>query len=217
MSVAERLKSHAAGDWHAAATQAFIYAPTDGSFDGDRIFGFPQQDFPFIERFVRLLASAVPRARTLAEAALGAQFPGLIFGSENTNSRRSLETLDLPQVGKALSETQALQPLTEEVRQSGRCGVMLSLRFWPSGSISSGRYLSTTARRTCPCGQAAWITLHSGKKIAGAVVNSHGRLVAVWGRVDDAVYAEFADAVTGAVVLERAFSDAALCGLSVAR
>ncbi len=217
MSVAEQLKSDAAGDWHATATQAFIYALTDGSFDWERISGFPQQDFPFIERFVRLLASAVPRARTLAEAALGTQFPGLICGSENTNFRRSPETLDLPQVGEAPSETQAFESLTEEVRQSCRCEITLSLLVLAERIHLEWAIPFNDRAPDLPLWPGAWITLHSGEKIAGAVVNSHGRLVAVWGRVDYAVYAEVAAAVTGAVVSERAFSDAALCGLSVAR
>ena len=217
MSVAEQLKSHAAGNWHATATQAFIYALTDGSFDGERISGFPQQDFPFTECFVRLLASAVPRARTLADAVLGAQFPVLICRSENTKFRRSLETLDLPQAGEALSETQAFQSLTEEVHQSCRCGIALSqpvLAEWIHPAWAT--YFNNRAR-DLPFRPDAWITLHSGEKTAGAVFNSRSRLVAVWGSVDDAVNAEVTVAVSGTVVLERAFINTALCGLSVAR
>ena len=120
MSATETLRAQAADDWHAATTHAFTNALADGTMDRDKMAGYLQQDYLFVEGFVRLLASAVAHAPSLPDAVPGAQFLGLICGPENTYFLRALEALDVPQANEATPETRAFQTLMDAARRSGR-------------------------------------------------------------------------------------------------
>jgi len=89
----EYLRSLAADDWQAATRHGFADAVADGSLPVEKMLGYLQQDYLFIDGFVRLLASAIATAPTLPDAIPAAQFRGLISGPENTYFLRSIEAL----------------------------------------------------------------------------------------------------------------------------
>ncbi|WP_085307701.1 hypothetical protein [Planktotalea arctica] len=69
MSATQHLQSLVAQDWYAATHHPFTNALADGTLNRDKMAGYLQQDYQFIEGFVRLLASAVSHAPTLTDAA----------------------------------------------------------------------------------------------------------------------------------------------------
>lgn len=217
MSATETLRSVAADNWHAATTHAFTNALANGTLDRDKMAGYLQQDYLFVEGFVRLLASAVAHAPSLPDAVPGAQFLGLICGPENTYFLRALEALDVPQADKAAPETQAFQDLMDDARRSGRYEIMLSVLV-----VAEWIYLDWATpfedeADGLPFWLGEWITLHSGAGFAGVVAYLRAQLDAVWLGLDYAARADVRARFIKAVALERAFFDAAWAGFPVAR
>lgn len=217
MSATETLRAQAADDWHAATTHAFTNALADGTMDRDKMAGYLQQDYLFVEGFVRLLASAVAHAPSLPDAVPGAQFLGLICGPENTYFLRALEALNVPQAHEAAPETRAFQTLTDDARRSGRYEIMLSVLV-----VAEWIYLDWAApfedkADDLPFWLGEWITLHAGAGFESVVAYLRAQLDAVWLELDDAARADVEATFAKAVTLERAFFDAAWAGFPVAR
>ena len=217
MRATEFLQSQTASDWQAATTHAFTNALADGTLDHQKMAGYLQQDYLFVESFVRLLASCVAHAPSLADAVPGAQFLGLICGPENTYFLRSMETLDVPSVAPPAPETVAFRALMDDARASGRYELMLSVLV-----VAEWIYLDWATpfedrADDLPFWFGEWITLHSGEGFTGVVAYLRGQLDAAWDGLDDAAREEVTDMFTRAVALERAFFDAAWAGFEVQR
>ena len=127
MRPTEYLRSLAEDDWQVATRHAFIDALADSSLPAEKMLGYLQQDYLFVDGFVRLLASAIATASTLLDAIPAAQFFGLISGLENTYFLRSIEALkgrvDSP--AKPQAVTRAFQQIMREAVQSGQYEQML--------------------------------------------------------------------------------------------
>lgn len=218
MTPTESLRTACADDWHAATTHAFTNALADGSLDKDLMAGYLQQDYLFVEGFVRLLASAVAHGPTLADVVPGAQFLGLICGPENTYFLRSLDALGVPSAAKVTTaETRAFQDLMDEARLSGRYENMLAVLV-----VAEWIYLDWASpfedrADSLPFWLGEWITLHAGPGFEGVVVYLRSQLDAIWPTLDTDAQAEVTRLFTRAVTLERAFFDAAWAGFPVAR
>ncbi|MCV6593448.1 MAG: TenA family protein [Silicimonas sp.] len=217
MSATEELKSRNATAWEAATRHAFTDALADGSLARDKMAGYLQQDYLFVEGFVRLLASAVAHAPRLADAVPGAQFLGLICGPENTYFLRALDALEVPEAEDAARETRAFQELMDEARRSGRYEIMLAVLV-----VAEWVYLEWAQpfeRRAddLPFWLGEWITLHSGPGFEGVVAYLRGQLDTVWTGLDEAGRTDVAAIFARAVILEQAFFDAAWAGFPVAR
>ncbi|WP_424972748.1 TenA family protein [Dinoroseobacter sp. S76] len=217
MRATDTLQSNVAEDWHAATTHAFTDALAEGTLAPEEMAGYLQQDYLFVEGFVRLLASAVAHAPSLADAVPGAQFLGLICGPENTYFLRALEALDVPQAQEAAAETKAFQDLMEQARLSGRYEVMLSVLV-----VAEWIYLDWATpfedrADDLPFWLGEWITLHSGPGFAGVVAYLRGQLDTVFETLDDAGREDVRATFAKAVALERAFFDAAWDGFPVHR
>ena len=179
--------------------------------------GYLQQDYLFVEGFVRLLASAVAHAPSLPDAVPGAQFLGLICGPENTYFLRALEALDVPQANETAQETRAFQTLMDDARPLWPLRIMLSVLV-----VAEWIYLDWATPHedkadALPFWLGEWITLHAGAGFAGVVAYLRAQLDAVWLDLDDAARADVQATFAKAVTLERAFFDAAWAGFPVAR
>ncbi|MGH1371680.1 TenA family protein [Planktotalea sp.] len=217
MQASEYLKKQVATDWRAATEHPFTDALAQGTLEIEKMAGYLQQDYQFIDGFVRLLASAVAHAPTLADGVPGAQFLGLICGPENTYFLRSMEALNVPSVATAAPETQAFQALMHKARISGRYELMLSVLV-----VAEWVYLEWARpvehrASELPFWFGEWITLHSGDGFEGVVAYLRGQLDAVWDGLDQAARDEVQDMFAQAVSLERAFFDAAWAGFKVQR
>ena len=60
----EDLRATVMDDWTAATTHPFVHALADGTLPREIMAGYLQQDYQFVDGFVRLLASAVAHAPT---------------------------------------------------------------------------------------------------------------------------------------------------------
>lgn len=216
MRPTDHLKSLAADDWQAATTHAFTNALGDGSLPRDRMVGYLQQDYLFIDGFVRLLASAIAHAPSLADSVPAAQFLAVITGPENTYFLRSFKALDAEP--NALPEPQALafQQLMAQARQSGRYEIMLAVLV-----VAEWIYLDWASpledrADDLPFWLGEWISLHAGDGFENVVEYLRSQLDQVWPTLNDAAKAEVEQTFQTAVRLERDFFDAAWAGFSVA-
>lgn len=217
MTPTQTLQSNCAENWHAATHHAFTDALADGSIDRDIMAGYLQQDYLFVEEFVRLLASAVAHAPTLADGVPGAQFLGLICGSENTYFLRSLEALGVPEADKAARETEAFLALMAEARTSGSYAQMLAVLCVAEGVYLDWATPFADRADDLPFWLGEWITLHCGAGFEGVVAYLRGQLDKTWPSLDADEQAMVEQLFTRAVALERAFFDAAWAGFDVAR
>ncbi|KEJ94281.1 thiaminase (transcriptional activator TenA) [Pseudosulfitobacter pseudonitzschiae] len=217
MKATQHLQSLVADDWHAATHHPFTQALAECSLSNDKMAAYLQQDYLFVEGFVRLLASAVAHAPTLADAVPGAQFLGLICGQENTYFLRSMQALEVSPTAKPEPETVAFQELMERARRSERYEIMLSVLV-----VAEWIYLDWATpfedrADDLPFWLGEWITLHSGEGFAGVVAYLRHQLDAIWGNLDEAARVEVSETFIQAVSLERAFFDAAWVGFPVAK
>ncbi|SFR19657.1 TenA family protein [Poseidonocella sedimentorum] len=217
MTATQTLKARAADDWHAATTHDFTTALASGALEPEKMAGYLQQDYLFVEGFVRLLAAAVAEAPTLGDAVPGARFLGLICGPENTYFLRALAALDVPQAGSAAPETRAFQELMDASRRSGRYELMLAVLVVAEWTYLDWATPFAPRAEALPFWFGEWITLHSGEGFAGVVAHLRGQLDAAWETLDAPARDEVAEVFTRAVALERAFFDAAWAGFPVTR
>lgn len=217
MKATDYLRSLVADDWHAATTHAFTDALADGTLDRNRMAGYLQQDYLFVEDFVRLLASCVAHSPSLADAAPGAQFLGVICGPENTYFLRSFEALNIAPASEAASETLAFQTLMREARASGRYELMLAVLVVAEWVYLDWATPFETRADDLPFWLGEWINLHSGPDFARVVGYLRGQLDQAWPGLDETARQQVVTHFTKAVALERAFFDAAWRGFPVAR
>ena len=217
MSATHHLQSLVAEDWHAATHHAFTNALADGTLSRDKMAGYLQQDYQFIEGFVRLLASAVAHAPALNDAVPAAQFLGVICGPENTYFLRSMQEFEVPSTAPEAAETVAFQRLMDQARRSGRYEIMLAVLV-----VAEWIYLDWATpfedrAEDLPFWLGEWITLHSGEGFSQVVAYLRAQLDAVWETLDDEARTKVTATFTEAVRLERAFFDASWAGFEVAK
>lgn len=217
MSATQYLQSLAAEDWKVATHHAFTDALADGTLSQEKMAGYLQQDYLFVEGFVRLLASAVAHAPTLADAVPAAQFLGLICGPENTYFLRSFEALKVTSIAKPAPETRAFQELMDQARHSGRYEIMLSVLVVAEWIYLDWATSFEDGADDLPFWFGEWIALHSGEGFTQVVAYLHGQIDTVWETLDDTARAEVSATFTQAVRLERAFFDASWAGFTVAK
>lgn len=217
MRPTDHLKSLVAEDWQAATHHAFTDALADGSLSLEKMAGYLQQDYLFVEDFVRLLASAVAHAPTLADAVPAAQFLGVISGPENTYFLRSMDALQVPYAAPRSAETEAFCALMKEARLSGRYEQMLAVL-----TVAEWLYLEWASpfekmSGDLPFWFGEWIDLHCGEGFESVVGYLRGQLDAQWAQLDTDARKQVESLFCRAVVCERAFFDAAWMGFEVAR
>ena len=168
-----------------------------------------QQDYQFVDGFVRLLASAIAHAPGLSDSVPAAQFLGVITGPENTYFLRAMEALGTAPITDPAPVTRDFQNLMAEAAASGRYEQMLAVLV-----VAEWVYLEWATPENPPAPDlpfwfAEWITLHAGEGFEGVVDYLRGQLDKVWPTLDSAAQDEVARLFDRAVTLERAFFDAA--------
>lgn len=218
MTPTEKLRELCIQDWQAATTHAFTNALADGTLDKDRMAGYLQQDYLFVEGFVRLLASAIAHGPSLADILPAAQFLGTISGPENTYFLRSFKALSVPSAASKVSKAaQDFRELMDEARLSGRYENMLAVLVVAEWSYLEWATPFEQQADELPFWLGEWITLHSGDGFANVVGYLRTQLDTVWPTLDVNNQAQVKKLFSRAVALERAFFDAAWAGFPVAR
>ncbi len=214
MRPTDHLKSRVAEDWQAATRHAFTDQLAAGTLPEARMLAYLQQDYLFIEGFVRLLASAIAHAPSLPDAIPAAQFLGLISGPENTYFLRAIEALggQVSPPAPAHPVTVEFQNLMHETTRSGRYAQMIAVL-----TVAEWTYLDWASPHADKAGNlpfwfGEWITLHSGAGFEGVVAYLRDQLDQVWPTLGPEDQDAARTAFITATRLERAFFDAALAG-----
>ncbi|MDF1804291.1 TenA family protein [Thalassovita sp.] len=216
MSATQHLQSLCAQDWAAATDHAFTRALADGTLSKERMGGYLQQDYLFVDGFVRLLASAIAHAPSLADSVPAAQFLAVISGPENTYFLRSFDALNIRADAPAAPQTRAFQDLMHEARLSGRYECMIAVLV-----VAEWIYLDWATpfedqAEALPFWLGEWITLHSGEGFSGVVAYLREQLDQCWSDLTDPERARVQDLFCRATALERDFFDAAWSGFGIA-
>lgn len=212
MRPTEILREKSGEDWMAATGHAFTRALADGSLPLEKMRWYLAQDYQFIDGFVRLLASAIAHAPSLADSVPAAQFLAVITGPENTYFLRCFEALGMD--GDARNappapETIAFQELMAEAAASGSYEKMLAVLVVAEWVYLSWATPVNPPREDLPFWFAEWITLHAGEGFEGVVEYLRSQLDKQWDTLDEPAKAEAEALFLRAVKLERAFWDAA--------
>lgn len=212
MTPTEALRDTVRADWDAATHHPFTDALEEGSLDPALMAGYFQQDYHFIDGFVRLLASATTHAPSLADSVPAAQFLGLVTRPENSYFLRSFEALCVPSDAPAAPETIAFRALMARAHHYGRHEIMIAVLV-----VAEWIYLDWAdphAHRAAdlPFWLGEWITLHAGDGFAGVVSYLRDQLDTVWNTLDDSGRADVTATFQETVRLDRAFFDAAWSG-----
>lgn len=213
MRPTDHLKSICADNWQAATSHPFCDALADGTLELDKMCNYLVQDYQFVDGFVRLLASMIAHAPTLADSVPAAQFLAVITGAENTYFLRSFDALDVSdaqwQNAEVAAPTKAFQGLMAQAAASGNYAQMLAVLV-----VAEWVYLTWATPKNPPATKlpfyfAEWVTLHAGAGFEGVVEYLRSQLDQVWDQLDTAAQKDVEETFCKAVQLERDFFDAA--------
>ena len=212
MRPSDTLRSLADEDWQAATSHVFCRELADGTLPLAKMRTYLVQDYKFVDGFVRLLASMIAHAPSLADSVPAAQFLAVITGPENTYFLRSFDALTISeeeQNAPAKPVTKAFQALMADAVKSGSYLQMLAVL-----TVAEWSYLSWASpfhppKQELPFWFAEWISLHAGEGFEGVVNYLREQFDKAWEAADplerEAAKAMFLEAVS----LERQFFDAA--------
>lgn len=212
MSVTEYLRSQCQSDWDGATDHAFCRELADGTLPKAKMQWYLAQDYKFVDGFVRLLATAIAHAPTLADSVPAAQFLALVTGPENTYFLRSFEALDMSDAQKnpaVAVETEAFLLLMQSARKSGRYEEMLAVLV-----VAEWTYLSWAEKYVnyaddLPFWFSEWIDLHSGAGFTAVVAYLRDQLDTSWEKLTDQERENVVTTFSQAMRYEREFFDAA--------
>ncbi|MBO9408234.1 TenA family protein [Shimia sp. R9_1] len=211
MRPTDHLRELAGEDWIAATTHPFCAELAEGTLDLDKMRWYLAQDYQFIDGFVRLLASAIAHAPSLADSVPAAQFLALVTGPENTYFLRSFEALGMDEAAQTAlpaAPTEGFIALMAEAAASGRYELMLAVLVVAEWVYLSWATPVNPPKEDLPFYFAEWITLHAGEGFEGVVDYLRGQLDAAWATLSDEAKAEVEALFLRATKLERAFWDA---------
>ena len=216
MRASDHLRDLSGEDWVATTRHVFTDTLATGILDARKMQGYLQQDYLFIDEFVRLLASAIAYAPSLADSVPAAQFLALITGPENTYFLRSFEALDCSPKATPQPETIAFQRLMSKARKSGKYERMLAVLCVAEWVYLEWATPFAERANELPFWFGKWICLHCGDGFEGVVDYPREQLDEAWQDLDDHARAAVEDVFCKAVRLERDFFDAAWAGFAVA-
>ncbi len=212
MRPSEFLRSLAHEDWQAATTHAFCKELAAGTLPLEKMRYYLVQDYKFVDGFVRLLASMIAHAPSLADSVPAAQFLAVITGPENTYFLRSFEALNIStndQNASASEVTQAFQDVMKKAANSGSYLQMLAVLNVAEWSYLTWATPFNPPKSDLPFWFSEWITLHAGEGFERVVAYLRDQLDKAWeaASIDEQEAAKvlFIEAMS----LERQFFDLA--------
>ncbi len=213
MSPTETLKTENNLNWSAAINHPFCRDLADGSLPPEKMSAYLQQDYTFIDAFVRLAASAIAQAPSLADSVPLAQFLAVITGPENTYFLRSFETLgvnvDDQEKLELWDETAGFQSLMKEAAASGKYENMIAVLVVAEWIYLSWATPYNPPKDGLPFYLAEWITLHSGPDFEAVITYLRNQLDSCWHDLGLAEKETVSEFFRRAVSLEKQFFDRA--------
>ena len=213
MRPTDYLRQTVQSEWDAATDHQFCKELADGSLPLEKMKWYLIQDYKFVDQFVRLLATAIAHAPTLADGVPMAQFLGLVTSTENTYFLRCFDALDVSKFEQNVSpalRTCEFQSLMVEARTSGRYEQMLAVLV-----VAEWSYLTWADRykgydTNLPFWFAEWIDLHTGEGFEAVVAHLRHQLDDIWPNLTEQQQVNTATMFQKAVYCECAFFDAAM-------
>ena len=218
MRATDLLRNSVQSDWDAATDHLFCKQLADGTLPLDKMRWYLIQDYKFIDEFVRLLATTIAHAPTLADGIPMVQFLNLVTSTENTYFLRSFEALEVSKADQnapAAPATHAFQSLMQAARTSDRYEQMLAVLSVAEWSYLTWANQYKTYNSDLPFWLSEWIDLHTGEGFESVVNHLRGQLDLVWNDLGGHHQTKAAAMFRDAVLCERAFFDAALEAQSV--
>jgi thiaminase/transcriptional activator TenA len=199
------------GDWDAATNHPFCKKLAEGTLPLDNMRWYLVQDYKFLDDFVRLLATAIAHAPTLADGVPAAQFLGLVTSTENTYFLRSFDALGISEADQnvpAAPATVAFQNLMRRARTSGCYQQMLAVLIVAEWSYLTWADQYKSYSKDLPFWFSEWIDLHTGEGFEGVVAHLRNQLDCLWVEMSAQQQSDTAAMFHKAVVCERDFFDA---------
>jgi thiaminase/transcriptional activator TenA len=212
MRPTDHLRALCDDDWRRATDHVFCRELADGTLPADKMRWYLVQDYKFLDGFVRLLATAVAHAPTLADGVPAAQFLAIITGPENTYFLRAFDALgvtDAQRNAPAAPITRELQKVMEDARQSGRYEEMLAVLCVAEWTYMEWGERHAPPRAGLPFYFAEWIDLHSGPGFRGVVDYLRTQLDQAWQGLSDDARSNVEAVFKNVTRIERDFFDAA--------
>lgn len=212
VSASAELKKLNEETWSYAATHNFCRELAAGTLPREKMAAYLIQDYTFIDAFVRLAASAISHAPTLADSVPLAQFLAVITGPENTYFQRSFEALNVRENKWRDPElwpvTDDFQKIMMETARSGSYEKMIAVLIVAEWIYLSWATPFNPPKADLPFYFAEWITLHAGPEFEGVVAYLRGQLDALWPDLSAERQEEVRNLFRHVVELEKRFFDA---------
>ncbi len=179
MRATDLLKNSVQSDWDAATDHPFCKELAEGTLPLDKMRWYLVQDYKFVDEFVRLLATTIAHAPTLADGVPMGQFLGLVTSTENTYFLRSFAALEVSQADQNVSAapaTRSFQSLMHTARTSGRYEQMLAVLIVAEWSYLTWANRFETYSADLPFWFSEWIDLHTGDGFESIVAHLRDQL-----------------------------------------
>ena len=206
----EWLRQQAEPTWSEATGHRFTRELADGSLADAVMRRYLVQDYAFLDYFIRLVASAIVKAPSLADRIPLGRFLGAVTGEENTYFHRAFDALSVPEAGRT-------QPILRPTTRAFHA-VM-------ADAINAGGYQETLApllvfewlynawataiadRQPESFVHKAWITIHANPQFDAFVAWLRGQLNRDGPRLPPDRQEHIAEVFCRTVQLEKAFFD----------
>jgi thiaminase/transcriptional activator TenA len=175
----EWLRDRTEPTWTRATTHRFTTELADGTLADAVMRRYLVQDYSFLDSFVRLLASAIVKAPSLADRIPLCQFLGVVTSEENTYFQRAFDALAVPAPDRAGANLRAPTRgfhtlMAEAVACEGYAETLAPLVVFEWLYLS---WATAVADRTPPAFyHAEWITLHANPEFTSFVAWLRGQL-----------------------------------------
>ena len=209
-SFTEWLRGQAEPTWSEATGHRFTRELADGSLADAVMRRYLVQDYAFLDYFIRLVASAIGKAPSLADRIPLGRFLGSVTGAENTYFQRAFDALDVAEEDRSRP---ALRAPTRDFH-----AVM-------ADAINAGGYQETLApllvfewlynawataiadRQPESFLHREWITIHANPQFDAFVAWLRGQLNRDGPRLPPGRQEHIAEVFCRTVQLEKAFFD----------
>lgn len=212
MRPTDYLQSQCPSDWQYATSHIFCQQLGNGTLPLEKLKYYLIQDYMFVDGFVRLLASAIAHAPSLADSKPAAQFLAVITGPENTYFLNAFKQLNISENEwkvKPAPATLAFQNLMASAAHSRKYEEMLAVL-----TVAEWSYLSWATPFYPPKSNLAfhfseWINLHAGHEFEMVVEYLRNQLDQIWNQLDETAQNNVNAKFQQAVKLECQFFDQA--------
>lgn len=209
----DTLRSLSQPTWSQAVTHRFVRELCDGSLDRRVMSAYLTQDHRFLDSFLTLVGSAIASADSTAARLRFGRCAGVVSGEENTYFLRAFEALDVSEAQRDAEPdtppTAGFKAIMLEAAATGCYAVILTVL-----NVAEWLYLDWASQAPAPLPasfvHAEWITLHDNPDFREFVAFLRQEL----DRVGPAHQAQCEDFFLRAVMLEKAFFDAAYHSLT---